>query len=152
MTDSSTRWTGQTRLTNSQVATHVSQQEQSNHTSDPPFPVNAPPTDFHTGISKESPPILNSLLTYTSYTVPTPSIPSFWKRKLTSHTHNLVSPSAIVSTHQFHGNKRKLIWFLQGIKQGPPQWKFNVITTILPSTTEFRILQLIYSHYHSLGL
>ena len=49
MTDSSTKWTGQTRFTNSQAATHVSQQEQSTHTSKTPLPVNPPPTDSHTG-------------------------------------------------------------------------------------------------------
>ena len=44
------------------------------HTSDSPLSVNPSPTDLHTGTSKESPPIVNSLLTYTSSTVPTPSI------------------------------------------------------------------------------
>ena len=57
------------RFPNSQVPALTS------HTSDAPFPVNPSPTDRHTGTSKESLPILNSPPTYTSFTIPTPSIP-----------------------------------------------------------------------------
>ena len=102
MADLSTRWTRETRLTNSQAVAHVRHQvicspyapgfsrEQSTHTSDSPLPVNQSPTDLHTGISKESPSILNSPPTYTSYTVPTPSISLILEEKLASPTHSIV--------------------------------------------------------------
>ena len=39
-----------------------------------PFASELPPTDLHTGSRRDSPPVLNNLLTHTSATVPTPSI------------------------------------------------------------------------------
>ena len=96
MTNSSTKYTGQTCFENSQAVTHVSWQEQSTHTSDPPF-----------CISKESPPIPNSLEAHTSYTFPLPQFHSFWKRQLTCPTHNFII-SPIVSTHQFRGKNREI--------------------------------------------
>ena len=96
MTDSSTKCTGQACFENSQAATHVSWQEQSTHTFDPPF-----------CISKESPPIPSSLEAHTSYTFPLPQLPSFWKRQLMSPTHNFII-SPIISRHQFRGKNREI--------------------------------------------
>ena len=44
------------------------------HTCYSPLPLNPSPTSLHTSISKESLPIFNSLLIYTSYTILAPSI------------------------------------------------------------------------------
>ena len=63
-----------------------------------------PPTDRHTGISKESPPILNSLPTHTCSTVPTPSTSPTLQESTDSRF-----PSLIVSTRQLHGNKGQQI-------------------------------------------
>ena len=58
-------------------------------------------------ISKESPPIPNSLEAHTSHTFPLSQFPLFWKRQLTSPTLNFViSPN--VSTHKFCDKNREI--------------------------------------------
>ena len=109
MADSFSRWTGQTRFTYSQAATHVSQQEQSIHTSDPSLPVNPPPTDFYTDALAKNHhpfPIVRQHAPATPF--PHPQFPSFWKRQLTSPTHNLV----ISLPHRFYTS---ISWQNQGI-------------------------------------
>ena len=96
VTNSSTKCTGQTRFENSQAATHVSWQEQSTHTCDPPF-----------WISKESPHIPNNLQAHISYTFALPQFPSFWKRQLMSPTYSFII-SPIVSTQQFRGKNKEI--------------------------------------------
>ena len=81
-----------------------------------------------------------------------PQFPPFCKSQLTWPTHNIVLPLPIVSTCQFRGNKREQIWLLQGIERGLQCWDFDVITTMIPTTAGFQILQLIYPHYHRSGL
>ena len=77
-----------------------------------------------------------------------------------SHTHSfcysarvswLVTPPPIVSTCQFHGNQRMNLTSLP-IEPGLQWWELGVITIMPPSSAAFQILQLIDSHYHSLGL
>ena len=75
---------------------------------------------------------------------PQPQFPSFCKRQLALLKHNLVISSLIVSALFV---KQKLIGLLQGIKLGLMQREFNVITTMLPITAEFKILQFVHSHY-----
>ena len=93
------QFTGQTPFKNSQAATHVSQQEQSIHICNPRPPLFC--------ISKESLPIPNSLEAHTSYTFPLPQFPLFYKRELTSSTHNFVI-SPIVCTNQFCDKNREI--------------------------------------------
>ena len=104
------------------------------------------PTDPHTGMTKESQPILNSLPTHTSSTVPTPSTSPILQESADSW-----SLSPIVSTCQFCGNKRMILTSPR-IEPGLQQWELDVVTIMPPSSAAFQILQLINSHYHSLGL
>ena len=81
----SSRWTGQTPLVEPpSIPAHPAPipykfsgrqvTALTTEASNSPSPVNPPPTYLYTGSRKDSPPILNSLPTHTSSTVPTPSI------------------------------------------------------------------------------
>ena len=63
----------------------------------------------------------------------------------------LVVPLPIVSTRQFHGNKRMNLTFPR-IEPGLQWWELDFITIMPPSSAAFQILQLTDSHYHSLGM
>ena len=78
------RWTGQILLVESPpIPAHPAPipwrfsgcqiNTQTTQSCNSPLPVSPPPTDLHTGSGRDSPPILNSLPTHTSSTVPTPS-------------------------------------------------------------------------------
>ena len=104
------------------------------------------PTNPHTGITKESQPILNSLPTYTGSFVYTPSTFPILQESADSW-----SPSPIVSTRQFHDNKRMNLTSPR-FDPGLQRWELDVITIMPPSSGTFQILQSIDSHYHSLEL
>ena len=92
------------------------------------------PTNPHMDIMKESQPILNSLPTHTSSTVPTPSTCTILQELA-----DLWSPSPIVSTCQFHGNKTMNMTSLMNITSAMGVGRHNHCATIFSCISDFTI-------------
>ena len=105
------------------------------------------PKDPHAGITKETQPILNSLPTHTSSTVPTPSTSPILLESAESW-----SSFSIFSTRQIHGNKRMNLTSLYRSRASAVGVRCHSHQTTIFSCISYKIWKLIDSHYHSLGL